>query len=56
VLISIGGSHARRELFEDTLLVARLRSGRIERACTLHAERLGRRPPARDAAWLARAV
>jgi hypothetical protein len=54
-IVRIGGSHAQRELFEDTLLVAWLRSGRLERAQTLLAERLARRPSTRDAAWLARA-
>jgi len=54
-VVRIGGSHAQRELFEDTLLVAWLRSGRLEPARTLLAERLARRPSTRDAAWLARA-
>jgi hypothetical protein len=54
-IVRIGGSHAQREVFEDTLLVAWLRSGRLGRAQGLLAERLARRPSARDAAWLVRA-
>jgi tetratricopeptide (TPR) repeat protein len=54
-IVRVGGSHAQRELFEDTLLVAWLRSGRLGPARALLAERLARRPSARDTAWLARA-
>jgi tetratricopeptide (TPR) repeat protein len=48
----IGGSHAQRELFEDTLIVAQLRSGQSDKAAALLRARLARRPSARDRAWL----
>jgi tetratricopeptide (TPR) repeat protein len=51
-VIRIGGSHAQREVFEDTLLVAYLRTSRNTQAETLLRERLDRRPSARDARWL----
>jgi hypothetical protein len=50
-VVRIGGSGAQRELFEDTLLVALMRSGQSPKARTLLARRLHRRPSARDAAW-----
>ncbi|CAN7670377.1 tetratricopeptide repeat protein [Bradyrhizobium sp. LjRoot220] len=50
-LVRIGGSHAQRELWEDTLIVAYLRGGYRERAAGLISGRLERRPSARDAAW-----
>jgi hypothetical protein len=50
-LVRIGGSHAQRELWEDTFIVACLRAGRGEKASTLIAERLHRRPSRRDEAW-----
>lgn len=49
----IGGSHAQRELFEDTYIVACLRAGRREAAREQLAERLARRPSVRDRRWLA---
>jgi len=49
----IGGSHAQREVFEDSLIVAYLRSGQSAKAALLLRARLGRRPAARDDAWLA---
>ncbi len=49
----IGGSHAQREVFEDSLIVAWLRSGQSARAAPLLQSRLARRPSARDEAWLA---
>jgi tetratricopeptide (TPR) repeat protein len=55
-VIRIGGSHAQREVFEDTLLVAYLRTGRHDQAEALLRERLDRRPSARDARWLAEAT
>jgi tetratricopeptide (TPR) repeat protein len=51
-LVRIGGSHAQREVFEDTLLQAYLRSGRCEQAVALLQERLSRRPSDRDVVWL----
>jgi ElaB/YqjD/DUF883 family membrane-anchored ribosome-binding protein len=50
-LVRIGGSHAQRELWEDTFIVACLRAGRGEKATRLIAERLHRRPSRRDEAW-----
>ena len=49
----IGGSHAQREVFEDSLIVAYLRSGQSAQAASLLRGRLGRRSSARDEAWLA---
>lgn len=49
--VRIGGSHAQREIVEDTLIVACLRSDRPGQARQLIDERLHRRPSARDAAW-----
>ena len=49
----IGGSHAQREVFEDSLIVAYLRSGQSAKAAPLLRSRLTRRPSARDEAWLA---
>ncbi len=48
----IGGSHAQREVFEDSLIVAYLRLGQSAKADTLLRSRLARRPSARDEAWL----
>ncbi len=47
----IGGSHAQRELWEDTLIVALLRAGQGDRAAKRISARLDRRPSARDEAW-----
>ena len=49
----IGGSHAQREIVEDSLIIAYLRSGQSAKAAPLLHARLGRRPSARDEAWLA---
>ena len=54
-LVRIGGSHAQREVFEDTLIQAYLRAGRFERAAALLRERLEHRHSARDLAWLGQA-
>jgi tetratricopeptide (TPR) repeat protein len=50
-LVRIGGSHAQRELWEDTFIVACLRAGHGFKARKIIAERLQRRPSARGAAW-----
>ena len=50
-VVRIGGSHAQRELWEDTLIVAYLRGGHRDKAAGLITTRLERRPSARDAAW-----
>lgn len=47
----IGGSGAQREVIEDTLLVALMRSGEAATARALLDRRLHRRPSVRDAAW-----
>jgi tetratricopeptide (TPR) repeat protein len=49
----IGGSHAQREVFEDSLIVAYLRSGQPSKAAPLLRSRLARRPSSRDERWLA---
>lgn len=54
-IVQIGGSHAQREVFEDTLLQAYLRAGRFERGATLLHQRLEHRHSARDAVWLGQA-
>jgi hypothetical protein len=50
-LARIGGSHAQRELWEDTLIVACLRAGHGDKAARRISARLDRRPSARDRAW-----
>jgi hypothetical protein len=52
-LARVGGSHAQREVFEDTYIVACLRAGRDDEAMARLTERLGRRPSRRDREWLA---
>jgi len=49
----MGGSHAQREVFEDSLVLAYLRSGQPAKAARLLCARLHRRPSYRDDAWLA---
>jgi tetratricopeptide (TPR) repeat protein len=51
-VVRVGGSNAQREVFEDTLLQAYLRAGRVAQATTLLQQRLTRRPSARDMQWL----
>ena len=55
-VVRIGGSNAQREVFEDTLLEAYLRSGQPERAAPLLKARLDRRPSALDTRRLAAAA
>jgi hypothetical protein len=52
-LARIGDNHAQREVFEDSLIIACLRSRQPGKAATLLRTRLGRRPSPRDEAWLA---
>jgi hypothetical protein len=52
-VVRIGGSHAQRDMVEDTLLVALIRSGATDRARTLLDARLHRRPSLRDMRWQA---
>ena len=54
-LTRIGGSHAQREVFEDTLLEAYLRAGHFDSAEDLLRTRLSRRASVRDMYWLGRA-
>lgn len=49
--VRIGGSHAQREMIEDTLLIALMRSGDAAKARELLDRRLHRRPSLRDARW-----
>ena len=50
-IVEVGGSHAQREVFHDTLLEAALRAGESERAEALLEQRVARRPnPGRH--WL----
>jgi tetratricopeptide (TPR) repeat protein len=43
-VVEVGGSHAQREVFHDTLLAAALRGGTPERAVALLERRLAKRP------------
>jgi Tfp pilus assembly protein PilF len=55
-VVRIGGSHAQREIIEDTFIVALIRSGELARAQTLLDKRLHRRPSPRDTRWRATAA
>ncbi len=50
-VVRIGGSHAQREIMEDTLLVALMKSGQSAKAKALLDQRLHRRPSQRDTRW-----
>jgi hypothetical protein len=50
-MVRIGGSHAQREVIEDTLLVALIKSDELGKARALLARRLHRRPSPRDMRW-----
>jgi hypothetical protein len=50
-VVRIGGSGAQREVLEDTLLVALMRSGETRKARALLDRRLHRRPSPRDTRW-----
>jgi hypothetical protein len=52
-VVRIGGSHAQREIIEDTFIVALMKSGELARARAMLDRRLHRRPSPRDARWLA---
>ena len=54
MLARIGGSHAQREVFEDTLLETYIRAGRYDDAKDMLDERLSRRSSVRDTYWLGR--
>ena len=51
-VIRLGGSHAQRDVFEETLIEACVRAGRIGRATNLLKQRLDRRHNGRDRRWL----
>ena len=53
-LARIGGSHAQREVFEDTLLEAYIRAEQFDKAEDMLRERLNRRASIRDEFWLGR--
>jgi hypothetical protein len=55
-VVRIGGSHAQREIIEDTFIVALMRGGEPARARALLDRRLNRRPSPRDSNWLAAAI
>ena len=55
-VVRIGGSHAQRELWEDTLIVAYLRAGRRDQAVKMISDRLRRRPSLRDDGWSRQAL
>jgi hypothetical protein len=50
-VVRIGGSGAQREMIEDTLLLALMRSGEAAKARALLDRRLHRRPSPRDTRW-----
>ena len=52
-IVRLGGSHAQREIVEDTYIVALIRSGALPRARALLDQRLHRRPSQRDTRWRA---
>ena len=54
-LTRVGGSHAQRLVFEDTLLEAFLRAGEFDKATAMLNERLAQRESPRELYWLARA-
>jgi len=53
-LVRIGGSHAQREVFEDTLLEAYIRAERFDQAEAMLRRRLAQRESVRDTFWLGR--
>ena len=54
-LTRVGGSHAQRMVFEDTLLEACLRAEEFDKATALLQDRLAQRESPRDNYWMARA-
>ncbi|MEO8541137.1 MAG: tetratricopeptide repeat protein [bacterium] len=53
-VIRLGGSHAQRDVFEETRIEAHARAGRLDTARAMLEERLDRRPNGRDTRWLDR--
>lgn len=54
-LTRVGGSHAQRLVFEDTLLEAYLRAEEFDKATAMLKDRLSKRESPRDYYWMARA-
>jgi hypothetical protein len=54
-VVRIGGSHAQREIVDDTFIVALIRAGELPRAREFLERRLHRRPSPRDQRWRASA-
>jgi hypothetical protein len=52
-VVRLGGSHAQREIVEDTFIIALMRAGELPRAREMLDQRLHRRPSPRDTRWLA---
>jgi tetratricopeptide (TPR) repeat protein len=50
-VVRIGGSHAQREIIEDTFIIAAIRSRDLTKARALLDQRLHRRPSSRYARW-----
>jgi tetratricopeptide (TPR) repeat protein len=50
-VVRIGGSHAQREIIEDTFVVALIRADELPRARAMLDRRLHRRPSPRDTRW-----
>jgi hypothetical protein len=55
-LVRLGGSNAQREVFEDTLIVAFVKSGDRRTALSLLDQRLARRPSRVDDRWRVQAT
>ena len=53
-LVSVGGSHAQREVFEDTIVEAYIRAEQFEKAEDMLRCRLKQRESVRDTFWLGR--
>lgn len=53
-VIRLGGSHAQRDVFEETNIEAHVRAGRLEQARAMLEGRLDRRQNGRDSRWLER--
>jgi len=53
-LVRVGGSHAQREVFEDTMLEAYIRAEQFEKAEDMLHDRLKQRDSVRDTFWLGR--
>ncbi|MCC6960182.1 MAG: tetratricopeptide repeat protein [Dehalococcoidia bacterium] len=51
-VIRLGGSHAQRDVFEESRIEAHARAGHLETARAILEERLDRRANGRDARWL----